>query len=85
MLLVVVKKSLLHFSFHRESREDDCKQSSDLPSLEIDFIDVNAIKHVDDDVFVNLDAFDMLSEFPDLEGLEHSHNGSIFFIFKVIN
>ncbi|XP_073971429.1 calmodulin-binding transcription activator 2-like isoform X3 [Rhodnius prolixus] len=61
---------------NRESREDDCKQSSDLPSLEIDFIDVNAIKHVDDDVFVNLDAFDMLSEFPDLEGLEHSHNGN---------
>ncbi|KAH1017600.1 hypothetical protein HUJ05_008215 [Dendroctonus ponderosae] len=28
---------------------------------------------VDDDVFVNLDAFDMLGEFPDLEGLETSH------------
>lgn len=28
---------------------------------------------VDDDVFVNLDAFDMLGEFPDLESLETSH------------
>uniref|UniRef100_A0A1Y1N492 CG-1 domain-containing protein n=1 Tax=Photinus pyralis TaxID=7054 RepID=A0A1Y1N492_PHOPY len=28
---------------------------------------------VDDDVFVNLDAFDMLGEFPDLEGLESGH------------
>lgn len=28
---------------------------------------------VDDDVFVNLDAFDMLGEFPDLEGLESSN------------
>lgn len=28
---------------------------------------------VDDDVFVNLDAFDMLGEFPDLESLESGH------------
>ncbi|KAF6209219.1 hypothetical protein GE061_014964 [Apolygus lucorum] len=55
---------------------DDNKESSVLPGLEIDFIDVNASSHVDDDVFVNLDAFDMLSEFPDLEGLDHNHNGN---------
>ncbi|XP_045473407.1 calmodulin-binding transcription activator 2 isoform X4 [Harmonia axyridis] len=30
---------------------------------------------VDDDVFVNLDAFDMLGEFPDLEVLESTQNG----------
>ncbi|KAK4875873.1 hypothetical protein RN001_012295 [Aquatica leii] len=30
---------------------------------------------VDDDVFVNLDAFDMLGEFPDLEGLDSGHTG----------
>lgn len=31
---------------------------------------------VDDDVFVNLDAFDMLSDFPELEVLDHSGNSS---------
>lgn len=30
---------------------------------------------VDDDVFVNLDAFDMLGEFPDLEVLDSGHAG----------
>lgn len=30
---------------------------------------------VDDDVFVNLDAFDMLGEFPDLEVLDSGHHG----------
>lgn len=30
---------------------------------------------VDDDVFVNLDAFDMLGEFPDLEVLDSGHSG----------
>ncbi|XP_060529808.1 calmodulin-binding transcription activator 1 isoform X4 [Cylas formicarius] len=44
----------------------------------MDFIDtcdvvVSPTHVVDDDVFVNLDAFDMLGEFPDLEGLESSH------------
>lgn len=29
---------------------------------------------VDDDVFVNLDAFDMLGDFPELEVLDHSHH-----------
>lgn len=37
----------------------------------MDFIDVVVSpSHVDDDVFVNLDAFDMLSDFPELEVLE---------------
>lgn len=31
---------------------------------------------VDDDVFVNLDAFDMLGDFPELEILDHSGNNS---------
>lgn len=31
---------------------------------------------VDDDVFVNLDAFDMLSDFPELEILDNSGNNS---------
>lgn len=31
---------------------------------------------VDDDVFVNLDAFDMLGDFPELEVLDHSGNSS---------
>ncbi|KAL1497599.1 hypothetical protein ABEB36_008531 [Hypothenemus hampei] len=44
----------------------------------MDFIDncdvvVSPTHVVDDDVFVNLDAFDMLSEFPDLEGLDPTH------------
>lgn len=59
-------------STDRGSREENNKQSSVLP--EIEFIDVNASQHVDD-VFLNLDAFDMLSEFPDLEGLDQNHNG----------
>ncbi|XP_024081456.1 calmodulin-binding transcription activator 2 isoform X3 [Cimex lectularius] len=61
---------------NRDSREEGNKQNAVLPGLEIDFIDVNTSSQVDDDVFVNLDAFDMLSEFPDLEGLDHNHNGN---------
>lgn len=64
-----------HVVFFRVSRDDNHKQSSVLP--EIEFIDVNASQHVDD-VFLNLDAFDMLSEFPDLEGLDHNQNGTLF-------
>ncbi|KAG5895919.1 hypothetical protein JTB14_031823 [Gonioctena quinquepunctata] len=46
----------------------------------MDFIDscdvvVSPTHVVDDDVFVNLDAFDMLGEFPDLEALDSSHAG----------
>lgn len=46
----------------------------------MDFIDscdvvVSPTHVVDDDVFVNLDAFDMLGEFPDLDGLDSSHAG----------
>lgn len=47
----------------------------------MDFIDscdvvVSPTHVVDDDVFVNLDAFDMLGEFPDLvDGLESTHSG----------
>lgn len=59
-------------SSDRGSREENTKQSSVLP--EIEFIDVNASQQVDD-VFLNLDAFDMLSEFPDLEGLDQNQNG----------
>lgn len=34
---------------------------------------------VDDDVFVNLDAFDMLGDFPELEVLDHStHTSGMF-------
>lgn len=45
----------------------------------MDFIDscdvvVSPTHVVDDDVFVNLDAFDMLGEFPDLEALDGTHN-----------
>lgn len=45
----------------------------------MDFIDscdvvVSPTHVVDDDVFVNLDAFDMLGEFPDLEGLDPGHH-----------
>lgn len=47
----------------------------------MDFInncDVVSPTHVvDDDVFVNLDAFDMLGEFPDLEVLDSGHAGSL--------
>lgn len=60
-------------SSDRGSRDEIIKQSSVLP--EIEFIDVNASQHVDD-VFLNLDAFDMLSEFPDLDGLDQNQNGS---------
>lgn len=46
----------------------------------MDFIDncdvvVSPTHVVDDDVFVNLDAFDMLGEFPDLEVLDSGHGG----------
>lgn len=52
--------------------------SSDINPM--DFIDncgvvVSPTHVVDDDVFVNLDAFDMLGEFPELEGLDSSHAG----------
>lgn len=45
----------------------------------MDFIDscdvvVSPTHVVDDDVFVNLDAFDMLGEFPDLEVLDTNHS-----------
>lgn len=45
----------------------------------MDFIDscdvvVSPTHVVDDDVFVNLDAFDMLGEFPDLEALDSGHH-----------
>lgn len=45
----------------------------------MDFIDscdvvVSPTHVVDDDVFVNLDAFDMLGEFPDLESLDPGHH-----------
>lgn len=62
------------------------KTQSEEPNLTneinpMDFIDscdvvVSPTHVVDDDVFVNLDAFDMLGEFPDLvDGLESSHSG----------
>ncbi|KAF4527200.1 hypothetical protein B566_EDAN006127 [Ephemera danica] len=36
----------------------------------MDFIDSDVSPHCDDDVFVNLDAFDMLGDFPELEVLD---------------
>ncbi|XP_050304910.1 calmodulin-binding transcription activator 1 isoform X3 [Anthonomus grandis grandis] len=63
---------------HQQSkkRSDQNNLTSDINPM--DFINncdvvVSPTHVVDDDVFVNLDAFDMLGEFPDLEGLESSH------------
>lgn len=44
----------------------------------MEFIDVGVspTNDMDDDVFVNLDAFDMLGDFPELEVLENSNNGN---------
>lgn len=45
----------------------------------LEFIDVavSPPTAMDDDVFVNLDAFDMLGDFPELEVLDSSHHGMI--------
>lgn len=45
----------------------------------MEFIDVGVspTNDMDDDVFVNLDAFDMLGDFPELEVLENSNNGKL--------
>lgn len=51
----------------------------------MDFIDSDVSPHCDDDVFVNLDAFDMLGDFPELEVLDsgamvhhhHHHHSQI--------
>lgn len=65
------------------SRTSQNKNQSEPPPLHpeinpMDFIDscdvvVSPTHVVDDDVFVNLDAFDMLGEFPDLEALDSGH------------
>ncbi|XP_039297121.1 calmodulin-binding transcription activator 2 [Nilaparvata lugens] len=62
-----------HHSSKNSSNDNDVLVSSLNP---MDFIDVTVSPPtaVDDDVFVNLEAFDMLGEFPELEGLESSHN-----------
>ncbi|KAJ8981100.1 hypothetical protein NQ317_005418 [Molorchus minor] len=67
------------------NRTQQSKSQKEQPNLTtelnpMDFIDncdvvVSPTQVVDDDVFVNLDAFDMLGEFPDLDGLDSSHTG----------
>nr|CAD7397251.1 unnamed protein product [Timema cristinae] len=59
------------------SREEMSPEDVIVPDINpMDFIDscdvVVSPTHVDDDVFVNLDAFDMLGDFPELEILEPS-------------
>ncbi|XP_076265400.1 calmodulin-binding transcription activator isoform X5 [Rhynchophorus ferrugineus] len=59
-----------------KKRNDQQNLTGDINPM--DFIDncdvvVSPTHVVDDDVFVNLDAFDMLGEFPELEGLDSSH------------
>nr|CAD7452636.1 unnamed protein product [Timema tahoe] len=59
------------------SREEMSPEDVIVPEINpMDFIDscdvVVSPTHVDDDVFVNLDAFDMLGDFPELEILEPS-------------
>lgn len=62
---------------HVQSQNQRTNLASEINPM--DFIDtcdvvVSPTHVVDDDVFVNLDAFDMLGEFPDLEGLESGHH-----------
>lgn len=66
----------MEFNFYCDFRmgTGSAEKTNVLSGLEeIDFIDVSSIQH-DDDVLVNLDAFDMLSEFPELDTLDHHHN-----------
>lgn len=53
----------------------------------MEFIDVGVspTNDMDDDVFVNLDAFDMLGDFPELEVLENSNNGNLALILVCIH
>lgn len=46
----------------------------------MEFIDVacSPPSAMDDDVFVNLDAFDMLGDFPELEVLDSNHSNGNF-------
>ncbi|CAG9862937.1 unnamed protein product [Phyllotreta striolata] len=67
---------------HHHHHQNKAQQQPQLPAEinPMDFIDgcdvvVSPTHVVDDDVFVNLDAFDMLGEFPDLEGLDSGHAG----------
>lgn len=65
---------------NQQSKTESEQQNLTTEINPMDFIDscdvvVSPTHVVDDDVFVNLDAFDMLGEFPDLDGLDSSHAG----------
>ncbi|KAJ8914467.1 hypothetical protein NQ315_011409 [Exocentrus adspersus] len=67
-------------STNQQSKSQSEQQNITSEINPMDFIDscdvvVSPTHVVDDDVFVNLDAFDMLGEFPDLDGLDSSHAG----------
>ncbi|XP_018318832.1 calmodulin-binding transcription activator 1 isoform X2 [Agrilus planipennis] len=71
------KQSQQHHHHHDQSLATDIN-----PMDFIDNCDVVSPTHVvDDDVFVNLDAFDMLGEFPEFDALDSGHNG----LFEVNN
>ncbi|XP_018574381.1 calmodulin-binding transcription activator 2 isoform X1 [Anoplophora glabripennis] len=65
---------------NQQSKAESEQQTLTTEINPMDFIDscdvvVSPTHVVDDDVFVNLDAFDMLGEFPDLDGLDSGHAG----------
>ncbi|XP_057668641.1 calmodulin-binding transcription activator 2-like isoform X3 [Diorhabda carinulata] len=67
-------------SEHHQNKPQSQQQPLSNEMNPMDFIDscdvvVSPTHVVDDDVFVNLDAFDMLGEFPDLESLDSGHAG----------
>lgn len=81
-MIVSVKILLLTFrerNVHHHSRKVNSNETDVLVSglNPMEFIDVGVspTNDMDDDVFVNLDAFDMLGDFPELEVLENSNNG----------
>lgn len=61
----------------RQETESDVLVSGINP---MEFIDVacSPPSAMDDDVFVNLDAFDMLGDFPELEVLDSNHSGKCY-------
>lgn len=67
-----------HHHHHHQNKTQQPPLTTEINPM--DFIDscdviVSPTHVVDDDVFVNLDAFDMLGEFPDLESLDSGHAG----------
>lgn len=67
-----------HQNKHHHQHQEHQQNMSHQEINPMDFIDscdvvVSPTHVVDDDVFVNLEAFDMLGEFPDLEALDSGH------------